>query len=635
MFFLQLARKATQARPTPDPEEIISRLAPFAPPDSTGHLKKGRCFLVRCARHNTAASQLEPTPFYDQASGVAVAAWARIDNRADLERGLGLASGQARQMPDAELILKAWLKWGEDCPARLIGDFAFALYDQRREQVFCARDHMGVRPFFYHLTAERFVCATSAAPILSLEDGPRQIEGRWMADFIARLSMDFAATPYPALLKLPPAHRLSVTPETHRLSSYFELGKQPPLVLQDSREYVEAYRQTLEEAVRCRLDSEYPIASELSGGLDSSSVTALAAKFLDRPLENLHTFGMAIDELEPQYILSVSQMWRLPHNHIFAIQPNEKMDTAPRMLRIMGYPEEHSMGSSHERFYKMAQLFGARTMLSGFGGDEFGTTIHGNLVIRELVLARRYRELYNRLPGKAPLRLARLGRHILNSIRTRGYTTQKYKPGFRQAFGARWEHQSVRQELVRKYDLDQRYMDTARFDAGYTDLKKFTLEKRWMPFVPTRMECCNLAAGGHGIEYRWPLLDVRLVELFLAIPSTENFYRGMGRYLHRRAVADVVPPLVTWKRSKDMGGLVTRSIMNSDLSKKLDVSSLHPVLKELVDTSRLAGQLDYLAKTEFTGRPNNKAMQIRMTAQALLVLDPWLKGMPEGHTVNW
>ena len=73
---------------------------------------------------------------------------------------------------------------------------------------------------------------------------------------------------------------------------------------------------------------------------------------------------------------------------------------------------------------------------------------------------------------------------------------------------------------MEKYDLKQRYFDLARFDAGYTDLKRFTLENRWAPFVPTRMENCTLMAAARKIEYRWPLLDVRLVKLFLGIPSS-------------------------------------------------------------------------------------------------------------------
>ena len=136
----------------------------------------------------------------------------------------------------------------------------------------------------------------------------------------------------------------------------------------------------------------------------------------------------------------------------------------------------------------------------------------------------------------------------LNKIKPRDFTRPEYTPRFYEAYSKRWPHQIVRQNMVEKFNLRQRYFNQARFDAGYTNLKRFTLENRWAPFVPTRMENCTLMASARKIEYRWPLLDIRLVKLFLSIPSEENYFRGMGRYLHRRAIAGVRPSDTTVTR---------------------------------------------------------------------------------------
>jgi len=272
--------------------------------------------------------------------------------------------------------------------------------------------------------------STSLSALMGLKSVPVKIREQWMVDYLTHLSMSFDQTPYEGIYKLPPAHTLTVTPEKHHLRQYFTLSAEPELKLKDSREYVDAYREQLETAIKCRLNTTYPLGSELSGGIDSSTITAYGAKFFEQPLTNFHTFAFANSELEPQHILAVSQAYGLPYNHVFTGRRLNREGLVERSLKILGYPVEHGSATFHEPFYQLAE----------------------------------------------------------------------------------------------KYNLKQRYFDTARFDAGYTDLKRFTLEKRWMPFVPTRMENCILMAAARKIEYRWPLLDIRLVKLFLSIPSEENYY---------------------------------------------------------------------------------------------------------------
>jgi len=476
---------------------------------------------------------------------------------------------------------------GKACVDQLIGDFVFVIHDRQKREIFCGRDHMGVRPFYYFVSDNVFVCATTLASFLRLQCVPIRVEEQWVAEYLLRLSMSFDRTPYVGIKKLPPAHCLTVTPDRIELRQYFELSAEPALKLKDSREYVDAYREQLEEAVKCRLDSDYPIGSELSGGLDSSTVTAFAARLLDRPLSYLHTFGFALSELEPQYIMAVSRECRLPNNHIFASLETDHQALMRRSLNLLGYPVEHSNATFHEQFYRLAEELEVRTLLSGFGGDEFGTTIHGYIVPLELIVQRRFQKLFDTLPGNALFRFLRLIKMEWRRRKTRNFTVPAYNPRFYEAFQQRWPHHIVRDNLVSQYNLEELFFDNARFDAGYTDLKRFMLEKCWQPFVPTRMENCVLMAGGRKVEYRWPLLDIRLVRLFLSIPSQENYHRGMGRYLHRRAIDGIVPKMVTWKQSKDMGTRIDFQSSTADNSCPFPVAGLHPELTAYIDMNKL------------------------------------------------
>lgn len=625
MFFFYFNRQASQPAHRIDPAGIIKRLMPCAPPDKSGFLADDEdSLLVQCLHWNTARSRLEPAPLYHGPSDMAAASWARLDNREELAKKLGIAPTELARCCDTELILRSYLKWGEACVDHLIGDFVFVIHDRRNNRIFCGRDHMGVRPLYYFSSGDVFVCATSLSPFLRLECVPIQIEEQWVAEYLLRLSMSFDRTPYAGIKKLPPAHCLTVTAERTELRHYFLLSSEPELKLRGSHEYVEAYREQLEEAIRCRLDSDYAIGSELSGGIDSSTITAFAARLMERPQSRLHTFGFAFAELEPQYIMAVVRECRLSNNHIFSSRDAEAEETTHRSLDLLGYPVEHGTATFHEPFYRLAEKLEVRTLLSGFGGDEFGTTIHGYMVPMEMAVQGRYAELFNILPGNALFRFLRLVKMEMRRRTTRNFTVPSHNPRFLEAFRLRWPHHIVRDELVQKYNLEERYFDSARFDAGYTDLKRFTLEKRWQPFVPTRMENCTLMAGGRRIEYRWPLLDVRLVRLFLSIPSRENYHRGMGRYLHRRAVDGIVPKMVAWKSGKDMGSVVD-SLSAGDLPPPFAAEGLYPEMTVFIDRDKLRNQISSTGPLPVSGSLNPQYHHQARNDRAASVVSLWLR----------
>lgn len=626
MFFFYFKRRDPAADHGIDPRAVIARLMPFSPPDKSGFLAKGHdSLLVQCVFWNTPQSRFEKAPTMDAAGRIQAAAWARLDNREELAQKLTVSLPNLKTMSDTELILQSYLKWRENCVDHLIGDFVFVIYDSESRKVFCSRDHMGVRPFYYYLSDDVFVCATSLAAMLDVPGVPVKIREQWVAEYLVHLSMSFEDTCYEGIKKLPPAHCLAVTEGSARLWPYFQLCAEPELKLADSREYADAYRDVLETAVKCRLVSEYDIGCELSGGVDSSTVTAFAAKLLGDALPRLHTFAFAFSELEPKYIQEVIDACRLPDNHIISERQQNQQEVTKRSLALLGYPVEHANATFHEPFYQLAEKLNTRVLLSGFGGDEFGTTIHGNLVPLEMIVKRRYRELFHILPGNPLYRFLRLIKMEWRRRKTHNFHIPAFNPRFLAAFKQRWPHCIVRDDLVRRYHLEERYFDTARFDAGYTDLKRFTLEKRWMPFVPTRMENGTLMAAGRKIEYSWPLLDVRLVKLFLSIPSRENFYRGTGRHLHRRACNGVVPKMALWKQGKDMGAVMDPQEREKGALSHVAIDDLHPALHQYIDMEKLRKQLAEMPSWEGMARRDNKKMQFSRNVRAVADINAWLK----------
>jgi len=564
--------------------EDLSRseaLTRHIPADTTGRWHDDRTTLIQHTQWNTQESKSDHGPLSDCESGLTLCAWARIDNRDELAPHLGLHAEDAL-VPDSQFILAAYRKWGEDCVNRLLGDFAFAIWDSRRQTLFCARDPMGVRPFYYHLSGDLFLFAGTLQVFIALEGFKAEPLRRWMAEYLVRVSMSFESTPYRGILKLPPGHCLRIGREGNTLRQYHRLNGETTLRLKRPEDYVAAYREELEKAIRRRLRSAYPLGTESSGGVDSSTITAFASKMLPDPTRRLHAFGFATHEKEREYIDAVAVDCALAGNHVFQhydVSPEEQAAHMRRALDILGYPVEHENSTAHEPFYRKAQELGVRTLLSGFGGDEFVTN-PGSVAMDEFLHQRRYIRLYRNLPGNPLMRALRLGKRLLLPRRE-----SLRNPRFEKFFLQRWQTVPLKERQAQAFGLFDRYMQGAQYDHGWRTLNDFVLNNRWAPFVPTRLENCTLMAAARKVEYRWPLLDARLVQLFLSIPADQKYAKGVGRLLHRKAITGIVPHKVAWKPSKNMGDALApyegplHSLMNPD--------ALHADLADLVDREKL------------------------------------------------
>src|SRR5262245_26319534 len=169
----------------PSQPQLDSILEPLARrgPDATHSWRQGPVALGHTLLATTPESLVEVLPLTDPDSGCTITADVRLDNRVELIARLELAA-EDRTIGDGELILRAYLRWGEECPARLLGDFAFVIWDPRSQRLFCARDHMGMRQLLYHhRPGTHFVFATEAGAVCAHPDVPRRINEGRIADF--------------------------------------------------------------------------------------------------------------------------------------------------------------------------------------------------------------------------------------------------------------------------------------------------------------------------------------------------------------------------------------------------------------------------------------------------------------------
>ncbi len=211
-----------------------------------------------------------------------IVADARVDARHDLVPQLK-AHGHEDVSPDAtdvEFILRAWQTWEENCVEHLLGDFAFAIWDAPKRSLFCARDHLGVKPFFYAHLGQKLIFSSSLDCIRQHPAVSDRLNDLAIADFLLfDLNQDLAATSFADIQRLPPAHSAKWSTTSAQLRRYWTLPIDEPLYFRKSEDYVDRFRELLDQAVSDRLRTR-KIGVMMSGGLDSPTLAATANKLL-------------------------------------------------------------------------------------------------------------------------------------------------------------------------------------------------------------------------------------------------------------------------------------------------------------------------------------------------------------------
>ncbi len=204
-------------------------------------------------------------PYHDPDSGLTVVADAILDNRDELFDKLHVHPQGRIRMSDQELILLAFLKWGEEAPVHLLGDFVFAIWDERNRRLFGARDLCGNRTLYYHAGAQIFAFCSAIAPLRELSGLGKELNENWLSEFLAIPVMfestDLQATAFSGICQLPPAHSIVVDSRQARVTRYGTLLPERKLSLSSNGEYEEAFREVVKQAVRCRVRTHQQVGA--------------------------------------------------------------------------------------------------------------------------------------------------------------------------------------------------------------------------------------------------------------------------------------------------------------------------------------------------------------------------------------
>lgn len=543
-----------------DREDIIRTIETIAHrgPDSAGIWCHQSIGLGHRLLWTTPESLLEHLPRRQGHFSITVDG--RLDNREELIAALDLRD-PADKITDSQLILAAYQKWGDRCPERLLGDFAFAIWDSREQTLFCARDPFGVVPFYYTVSDRLFAFASEIKALLCLPDVPRQLNEAKIADYLTAILPDSESTFYQGILRLPAGHCLTISRTQLHRRAYWRLDRDREVRLNSNDEYAEAFREIFSEAVRCRLRSAFPLGSHLSGGLDSSSITCTARKLLieEGRQRTLHTFSARFADGDP---------WdeRFFQDTVIAggnLQPHfiqaDGMSPLTDLDRVLWHQDEVFLPANlyfDWGMYDVAQQLGVRVVLDGFDGDS--TVSHGFEYLRELarggrwgrlaIETRAYGQRYN-TPWKKVL-WNWMWRYGIKPTLTQPLTPLK-------GIVKRSASSSVPQpqwtiplnpRFVDRYDLVYRFGDKCSHSPQTERERHYRLLTN--DILQHCLECVNKTAAAFGVEPRFPFCDKRLLEFCLALPADQKLSLGWSRAVMRRAMEGILPPEIQWRVGK-------------------------------------------------------------------------------------
>jgi len=544
---------------------MLSALTLYGP-DGRAHRQAGPIALGRAMMRLLPEDVFDRQPLFGNAGRLMLVADLRLDNRDDLTAALGIAPELAREAADSEILLRALERWNIDAVDRLAGDFAFALWDAAEQRLLLVRDPIGQRPLFYHRNPHFFAFASMAKGLHALPEVPYEADEERVVEELALMPDVGSRTFFKGIERVEPGHVVTVTRDRVESRRYWQPAPRR-LSLRRPEDYHEALREGFDRAVACRLRGTGDVGAHLSGGLDSSSVTATAARLLAPTDRRVIAFTAVPREgyvgADPRgrfgnEAAHAAATAALHPNVDHVVVPTPPVSLLEGMDRHFMLYERPSFDLPNHRWgnavYDQARERRLSVLLTGNMGN-MTISYDGMHLLPELLRSGHWLRLWRECAA-----LHRAGRR-----RWGGLAAQLVGPFMPAPLwhllmrGRRFGGEGLRSysallpDIARDPALAAKARERA-LDFSYRPRDKSAASRLWVIGRGDLGAARKGTLAGWRLDCRDPTADVRLIELCLSIP-TEQFLRdGVPAALLRGAFADRLPPMVLDERRKGRQG---------------------------------------------------------------------------------
>ena len=484
-----------------------------------------------------------------------------IYNFIELREELTSKGHTFRTRSDTEVIIHGYEEWGLDVVQRFNGIFAFALWDADRQQLFLARDHLGVKPLYYTKVGQRFLFASEIKALLADPDCPKDVDLRGLGQLFTLRFVPSPATLFRTISKLPPAHLMVIHPGGTTIQRYWNW--KPSLAEGSEDELVDRYQSLLQDAVRLQMRSDVPVGLFLSSGIDSNALLAIMSEQTNRPV---HTFTIGFEQgersNETDDARATARKYGADHTEMI-VGPRDYEKYYDRYL----WDLEEPVGNETAAAFHFVSLIASRkvkVVLSGQGADEPWA---GYDRYKGVKLSQFYSRLPNLLTDRMvrPL-VARFARNeklrraaeslddpdlLSRFIKIYSFYTSKMKSDLFQP----WIQREISANGIEAREA------LSHLQADVAGLDPLTQ----MLYIDTRanlpddlLMVADKTAMANSLEARVPYLDYRMVEFVESLSPSLKLKGLRGKYLHKKALEKWLPHEVIHRKKKGFANPIDR-----------------------------------------------------------------------------
>jgi asparagine synthase (glutamine-hydrolysing) len=572
-------------------------------PDQSEIVANGSIGLVHVLMRMTPEDRFDRQPWRG-ASGSLITADVRLDNRDDVLFRIGIPRRDAAAWADSRVLLTGWEKLGDDLWPMLRGPFAVAIWDPRSRALTLARDHLGLNVVMWHKAERFFAFATMPNGLFAFDNVPRELSEEKLADFLVLNHADHVTTIYRNVFRVPPAHAMQVMPDgSIRQRRYWSPAEIKPVSLRSDAAYAEALRECLDLAVRRQMRSAHPIGCLLSGGLDSSSVSALAARALAEKNQRLVAFtgvprsgfdgpvpnGHYADETP--YVDAIQRAVR--NIDVTYVRNNECDDFAEleRFFIALEGPVRNPTNLGWVlAILRLARAQGRRVLLGGFYGNYTISWNGWSQAVahlkggRLLTACRQWHLYYRRTPYSRWVALRKLFVEPLVPEQLGNWADRRRHPT---RIAAWQDHAAIRPDFAAAMAVDARAQK-----VGHDFLYRMRQNERLRGLAQIDYVGDWHAAekAVTGVEVRDPTADLDVISYCFGVPPEQYLAEGIDRSLIRRAMWGLLPDMVLTNR---LSGLQAADwyekleAQRGELARQVAELRESPLVRRVIDLVRL------------------------------------------------
>jgi asparagine synthase (glutamine-hydrolysing) len=479
-----------------------------------------------------------------------------VFNHAAIRPALESAGHRYVSRCDTETIVHAYEEYGPSCVDKFRGMFAFAIWDANQQILFCARDRLGIKPFYYFLNDKVFVFASEIKALLRHPEVQASFAETLLPEYLTFGYLSGEQTLFRGIRKLMPGHRLTLNARSGALKvdQYWDLPEPGSNETKSDEAWIRECRERLEETVQMRLMSDVPLGMFLSGGLDSSAIAALMKRMRSEPVK---TFAVGYEEeaySELAYARQVSQSIGTDHHEV-VINSDDFFNALPRLV---WHEDEPISWPSSISLYFVSRLAAeqVKVVLTGEGSDELFAGYHR---YQHYLFNRRWADRYQWAPGfvrngvrgfveTSSLLSGDLRRKLQHTFLGREGSVESLQlDNFYGAFSA-----AERRTMLSGSGLDSAnpYVSYLRYwnaRSGSSTLSQmlFADQKTYLVELLMKQDQMSMACS---IESRVPFLDHTFVEFAARVPDHLKIHENSGKYIMKRAVEDLLPRDIIYRK---------------------------------------------------------------------------------------